>query len=603
MFPQMIYTMNIVFRFGWLLLLFSSANLFAIPSKFQPFESEVPLLANAEVLRNGEREGLGGSVFNIEERVNPNNVPLDFPRLNWEEKAWRGERVNGQFVIWTSEDISQVEIKCSQFTSADGSMLPPHAVKVSFVRFVGAHDEYTKQDWVEDPGSTFVADIIDPVEKLDLPKNSFRPFWLSVNIPPNAKPGKYNAAIEVSAVGSATLYFDVNVEVLSAQLPEPKDWSFYLDLWQHPWAVSRYHCVQDWSDEHFALMRPLYEELANAGQKVITTTITKSAWNNQTFDDYDTMVKHIKLPDGRWEHDYEVFDRYVSFVMSCGINKAIACYTIVPWGNFIYYTDAKTGKEIKAQAKPGTKDFEDFWGPALKDLVKHLREKGWLDIAYISMDERAPEDMRHATELLKKYAPELKIATAANFAPNELDGVMLHCFVTEIIHVNDKFLKTIPERKKDGMITTYYVCTNDHFGNQFTISKLSESTWTAFYTMNQGMDGFLRWAYNCWPNDPLVESAFGTWPAGDTFFVYPGMRSSLRWEMLRDGIEEFEKIRILRAKLSGSDNPLAKEALANMESVLKEFVYDESKLIEANYTINLVRRMRNSIEAASLFLR
>ncbi len=598
--------MKILAGYSCCLSLFIAANAFAIPSKYEAFEAKVPMLANP-IIETASDSGIKnenniqGSFFNLEERVNAHNVPLNDAKTSWSDTAWRGERISAQSVIWTTADVSQVELSLSSFSGSNGSF-PADCGKISFVRFTGAHDDYVNQDWVEDKGSTFIADIIDPVKKLDMPKNSFRPLWLSVDVPRNVMPGIYHAKITVTAVGSNPMVFDLTVEVLEATLPKPKDWSFYLDLWQHPWAVSRYHRVQDWSEEHFSLMRPLYEELANAGQKVITTTITKSAWNHQTYDDYDTMVQHTKMPDGTWRHDYTLFDRYVEFVMSCGITEAIACYTIVPWGNYIYYIDGDTGKEVKIQAKPGTKEFEDFWGPALKDLVSHLRGKGWLEIAYISMDERAPGDMRHATALLKQYVPELKIATAANFAPNQLDGVTLHYFVTEITHINDSFLKSIPERKKAGMLTAYYVCTNDHYGNQFTISKLGESTWTAYYTMAQGMDGFLRWAYNCWPKDPIADTTFSTWPAGDTFFVYPGPRSSLRWEMLRDGIEEFEKIRIIRENLKDSEMSRIQEDYQRMEATLKEFVYDESKLIQKDYTANLVRKMRTAVVNVSRWL-
>ncbi len=48
--------------------------------------------------------------------------------------------------------------------------------------------------------------------------------------------------------------------------------------------------------------------------------------------------------------------------------------------------------------------------------------------------------------------------------------------------------------------------------------------------------------------DPLAASTFGLWRPGDTYLVYPGVRASSRWEMLRDGIEACEKIRILREK-------------------------------------------------------
>ena len=42
-----------------------------------------------------------------------------------------------------------------------------------------------------------------------------------------------------------------------------------------------------------------------------------------------------------------------------------------------------------------------------------------------------------------------------------------------------------------------------------------------------------------------MSQDFTAWPAGDTSLVYPGPRLSLRALLLRDGIETYEKIRIL----------------------------------------------------------
>ena len=64
--------------------------------------------------------------------------------------------------------------------------------------------------------------------------------------------------------------------------------------------------------------------------------------------------------------------------------------------------------------------------------------------------------------------------------------------------------------------------------------------------MASGLDGILRWAAFTWPRDPLFDGSFIQWPPGGTYLLYPGPRSSMRWEMLRDGIEIAEKIRILR---------------------------------------------------------
>ncbi|UQT46099.1 DUF4091 domain-containing protein [Akkermansia muciniphila] len=84
--------------------------------------------------------------------------------------------------------------------------------------------------------------------------------------------------------------------------------------------------------------------------------------------------------------------------------------------------------------------------------------------------------------------------------------------------------------------------------NTFTISPLAEAEWLPLFAAANHLDGFLRWAYNSWNRNPFEKTDFGNWPAGDCYLVYPGNLSSLRFEKLRDGLEEFEKVNILRAR-------------------------------------------------------
>jgi hypothetical protein len=87
------------------------------------------------------------------------------------------------------------------------------------------------------------------------------------------------------------------------------------------------------------------------------------------------------------------------------------------------------------------------------------------------------------------------------------------------------------------------------------------------YSAAKGMDGYLRWAYNSWPANPLTDSRFTAWPAGDTFQVYPGPLTSIRFEKLIEGIQNYEKIQILRELYK--NDPVK---LAQLEKLLKEFV-------------------------------
>ena len=393
--------------------------------------------------------------------------------------------------------------------------------------------------------------------------NGTRLVVMEIKVPATAKPGRYS----LRAGGEP-----LELTVVDRTLPEPKDWKYYLDLWQHPWAVSRWHGVKPFSQEHFDAMRPLWCDLAACGQKVLTVTVTKLPWNHQCFDGYDTMIRHIRTKDG-WKFDYSVFDRYVEFGRSCGIGPDISCYTMCPWGYYVYGEDEQ-GKELKILAKPGTKEFEDYWKPFLVDFTKHLKEKGWFENTAISMDERAPEDMRLISKFIKEHSG-LKIATAGNFDPTKHPEIDMYSYSPVVDTVTDEFLRNNAARLKDPTrVTTYYVCCVPYKPNTFMESPAAEAFWCGFFPATKGLGGFLRWAYNSWPYDPRHDASFGNWRAGDTFLVYTDGGPSVRLLELRNGIQAAEKFRIL--KESGW-NPAALEALA------KQYDYNKAKQTEAKF--------------------
>jgi hypothetical protein len=66
--------------------------------------------------------------------------------------------------------------------------------------------------------------------------------------------------------------------------------------------------------------------------------------------------------------------------------------------------------------------------------------------------------------------------------------------------------------------------------------------------------------------DPLNDSRFTSWPAGDTYQVYPGPLGSIRFEKLIEGIQDFEKIAILRKEYSSNNQT---DKLRALEDALK----------------------------------
>ena len=486
---------------------------------------------------------------------------------SWKGVAWRNERVNAQFALWTREGAEQVRIQTADLVSSDGSRIPAAACRTRFVRYV-LSSQVNREGRVVHP-EALIGDCLDTADSVDMPPNSYRPFWFTVDVPAEAKPGTYAGTVTAVAQGGRKIEFAVSVEVQDRTLPAPKDWKFFLDLWQHPQAVARYHGVKPWSKEHYALMKPLLEELASIGQKTITATLTDLPWNHQNFDPYYTMVKHVKGTDGKFSHDYSLFDEWVSFAQSCGLGPQIHCYTMVTWGNLVHYIDGATGDKVAEKLIPGTPEHEAFWGPFLADFEKHVAAKGWLGRVYIAIDERSREELMASAAVLKKYAPGLKIQMAGNRPPSTFEGIEIHNYSQGMRanYVTKEFKDEVKVRRAKGFTTTTYICCSPPRPNTFTFSPYAEQQWLGLYAAAQGFDGMLRWAAFNWPRDPLFDTSFnphhGSWAPGDTFLVYPGPRLSVRWENLRDSIENFEKIRILRE--SGAMTPELEAALAKID--------------------------------------
>jgi hypothetical protein len=460
--------------------------------------------------------------------------------------------VSGSFVLWTGEDLEQVRLSATELTARGGMTIPAGQLNPRFVRFVRGDGRY-------------LPDIIDPIQRLDMPAGSFRPVWLQVDVPPDTVPGVYLGTLTARAAGTRRVDFPLEIEVLPFTLPPPADWAFHLDLWQHPFAVARYHDVPLWSDEHWALLRPILTRLADAGQKILTTTITHRPWNQQTFDAYESMIPFTRNVDGSWSYDYSLFDTYVVFGKSCGITAQINCYTLIPWGNRFFYTDAASGDLVSFDSAPGTDTYTDFWAGFLSDFQQHLRTRGWLDHTMIAMDERPAEWMRPAIALIRKHAPDLRISLAGNHSPDHYAGLELDEFSIVINQANSRLYEQIPTRTAAGQITTFYVCTGPARPNTFLHSPPAEAVWLGYHASAKHFSGILRWATNHWGLDPLYDTTFGNWPAADTLLLYPGGRSSVRFELLRDGIEEYEKIRLLRIAGAGTD------ALLPLEQALTRF--------------------------------
>ena len=560
---------------------------------FKEAADPVALSAEAETAWGEVKGGLNAAWGTPDLVYSRSEVPQALTE-SYKVTGWRGERVAAQAVIWTNKDLNVVECQISDFKTKGGK-LPASIAEAHFVRYT-IGDKKSKDCLcgrpVEYP-AILQADMLDNIENMDVAANTVRPIWITVNIPQDAKPGVYKATVKISHSGLGSESLPLEVEVVDQLLAKPSEWSFHLDLWQHPSAVARVAGVDLWSEEHFETMRPLMQMLADAGQKVITTTLNRDPWQYQCFDDYEPMIYWYLYDNDEWKYDYTNFDKWVEFMMSLGINKQINCYSMLPWGKCILdyqdmRSDAKDHRNRKISVTPQDEKYEQAWAPFLKDFAKHLKEKGWLHITNMAIDERKPEDMDVAARLIAKYAPELGFAMADNH-----DSYKRYANMRDVC-VGQKHSLMAPEeiasRRANGDVSTFYVCCSTLFPNVFTNSQPFEAEVLCLYALAHDYDGMLRWAYNSWPARPEYDSRFRYWASGDTFMVYPGARSSVRFERLVDGVELYEKVQTLRKKCGDKV-----EILAPVEAKLAEMrarnLNDESLnwrefLAEVNATVN-----------------
>lgn len=415
--------------------------------------------------------------------------------------------------------------------------------------------------------SFLVADRIDNSTSFYHNAGETRPLWLSIHIPRDAAAGIYRGEV-IAEYGSGktrqiyTLPYTVTVS--EHTLPDPKDWAFHLDLWQNPYSSARYYNFKPLSDEHLAAVRPHYEMLANAGQKTITTTLIYDPWNSQTYDVYDSMVKWVKTKDGSWKFDYTDFDKWVRYMHDLGIQKFINCYSMIPWNLSFYYYDETSAKMEVLKAKPGTSEYEEHWLPFLKDFAQHLKKNGWFEKTTIAMDERPMEAMLAAIKVIRKADQNFNISLAGTYHDELALELVDYCIT---LH-EDMPEKVLEQRKARGYTTTMYTCCTEIFPNTFTNSGYSEAVWLGWNTVERDFDGYLRWAYDCWNVHPNQDTRFGKWLGGDTYLVYPNNTSSIRFEKLREGIQDAEKIRIIRKKLTEESRT---EELLKLNQHLKNF--------------------------------
>lgn len=255
----------------------------------------------------------------------------------------------------------------------------------------------------------------------------------------------------------------------------------------------------------------------------------------------------------------------------------------------------------------GTPEYMRFFSQYCKALTDHLVEKGWLGKSCVYwFDEPEPKDYPFVIEgmkCIKLAEPRLRRMLTEQPEPELLGHVDIWLPILDCYNREKAWA-----RQAQGETMWWYICCGPHtpYPNNFIDHPAIEPRIWLWMTWQNKVTGCHIWTINYW-NGPLVypppdlqnpyEDAMsyvsgygykvgfvGYWGNGDGRSIYPPNRdpkndkkkylcgpvNSIRWELLREGIEDYERFYLLNEKVSalekrGGNAALVKEAMALLD--------------------------------------
>lgn len=409
-------------------------------------------------------------------------------------------------------------------------------------------------------------------EPIDVPAGQSQPLWVLAYVPEDATAGEYTGTVTLRAEGFSA-EVPLRLHVWDFALPR-KNHSLETAYGLNFGNIVRYHRLETEADR-----RAVWEKYL--------TLMSRSRLSPYDPVPMDPIRVNFR-PDAdppQTELDFEAFDREFARV----IEKHHFTNFRLPiqgmgGGTFHSRVDPSIGPY-----RAGTPQYEATFADYVGRLESHLREKGWLDMAYVYwFDEPAPKDYEFVAEgmkRLKRYAPGLQRMLTEQPGDNVLAGTVdIWCPVS---HAYDP--EEAAEARGRGERFWWYVCTGPKapYCALFIDHPATELRVWHWQTWQRGIVGTLVWSANYWtssaaypdnPQNPYEDpmgwvSGYSTpqgerrpWGNGDGRFLYPPLSaatpeiagegpvldppvSSIRLEMLREGVEDFEMLHLLRVLL------------------------------------------------------
>jgi hypothetical protein len=489
-----------------------------------------------------------------------------------------------QIVVRPSEPLHGLTAEAGPLVGP--GTIPAEKVRVAWVYYHFVHhptDRSGVRDWWPD--------ALPPLSKpIDVAAGANQPLWVLVYVPADAKAGDYAGEIRLRAEGWSAAV-PIKLHVWDFALPKQNhiDTAFGLS----PGNVFRYHQLKTEEDKRRVL--DMYLKI----------------FSEHRISPYDlTPMDHIgvkflpKANPPRAELDFAAFDR----AMARAVDEFHFTSFLLPihgMGGGTFHERYEPKIDDYGETTP---QYQAMFSSYVKQLEQHLREKGWLDMAYIYwFDEPDPKDyafVRGGFVRLKKYAPGLR--TMLTEQPEEALAGSIDIWCP----VSPNYDHAVAEKRRaHGDRFWWYVCCGpkEPYCTLFIDHPATELRVWLWQTWQRKIVGTLVWEATYWtssaaypdqPQNPYEDpmgyvSGYSTprgvkqfWGNGDGRFVYPPLAaatpgasgpepvieppvSSIRWEMLREGLEDHEFLYLLREELAKRRNDLSADEVKKYESLLE----------------------------------
>lgn len=477
----------------------------------------------------------------------------------------RNEYESAQIALRSNEKLRVNQVRFTDLVSGGGDRISRKHLRSRFVAYEDTSTVQPNAFFPDRVGTQLYpkSDVPDPLSNassVQVPANTTQPIFVTSYVPAGARPGTYQGTVNVET-SAGTRAVPITVRVFAATVPDASDSEFVNYQWtmtngftwdgfswngdaSQAYDVGKYYYgVETYSDKWFALM----DEFA----RVLTEYRTNMVWVRtdlllqQTGTELSDFTTGI--PD---DIDWSLFDRYVETFRRRGVTSFANQHLIhalnkMPAGE-------KPTAEWNTKLPDQLPVTDAFLRNYLTALDRHLKERGWTAGDGITWyqhirDEPIADNDRNWWTYVAREIGQINQETGSRFKTMDADpnGVLLDDRTSDYVDTWVPMTPAFEAKQADykakqaaGDDLWVYTCEVNAppWLNRFWTQPTLTGRLLFWNLQRRGVQGHLHWAWNAW--------YVGPWK-GDSYIVYPDkerqtVKSSLRFEAHRDGLEDYE---------------------------------------------------------------